>query len=329
MAELTATNVEWKKIVAQYAKPDVRQAIGQAASSLIPYVVLFYLALRSVEISLWLTVPLCILAAGFMTRTFIIFHDCGHGSYFKSQRANDWMGIVTGLITFTAYHNWKHAHAIHHATAGDLDRRGVGDVYTMTLEEYRKAPWYVKVGYAVMRNPVAMFLIGAPLMFLLVERIPPRKGRREIAAVWWTNLAVILIVTAMGLTFGWRAYLMVQLLTLYIGSIGGVWLFYVQHQFQGVYWRRHADWTYLDASLKGSSFYKLPRLLQWFSGNIGFHHIHHLSSKIPSYNLERAYRENALFHIKPLTLRESLQCLKWRVYDEANRRMVWWDAVRA
>jgi omega-6 fatty acid desaturase (delta-12 desaturase) len=131
----------------------------------------------------------------------------------------------------------------------------------------------------------------------------------------------------MGLTFGWRAYLIVQLLTLYIGSIGGVWLFYVQHQFQGVYWRRHADWTYLDASLQGSSFYKLPRLMQWFSGNIGFHHIHHLSAKIPSYNLERAYRENPLFHVKPLTLLSSLECLKWRVYDEANRRMVWWDAL--
>jgi omega-6 fatty acid desaturase (delta-12 desaturase) len=327
MAELTAPNLDWKRIVSRYAVPDLRQAIWTVATSLIPYIVLFYLALRSVEISLWLTVPLCILAAGFMTRTFIIFHDCGHGSFFKSQKANDWVGVITGLVTFTAYHNWKHAHAVHHATAGDLDRRGKGDVYTMTLEEYRKAPWYVKVGYAVMRNPVAMFLIGAPLMFLLVERIPPRKGRREIAGVWWTNLAVVLIVAAMGLTFGWRAYLIVQLLTLYIGSIGGVWLFYVQHQFQGVYWRRHADWTYLDASLQGSSFYKLPKLLQWFSGNIGFHHIHHLSAKIPSYNLERAYRENPLFHVKPLTLLSSLQCLKWRVYDEANRRMVWWDAV--
>jgi omega-6 fatty acid desaturase (delta-12 desaturase) len=327
MAELTAQNLDWKKIVSRYAVPDMRQAIWTVANSLIPYIVQFYLALRSVEISLWLTVPLCVLAAGFMTRTFIIFHDCGHGSFFKSQKANDWVGIITGLVTFTAYHNWKHAHAVHHATAGDLDRRGLGDVYTMTLEEYRKAPWYVKVGYAVMRNPVAMFLIGAPLMFLLVERIPPRNGKREIAGVWWTNLAVVLMVAAMGLTFGWRAYLIVQLLTLYIGSIGGVWLFYVQHQFQGVYWRRHADWTYLDASLKGSSFYKLPKLMQWFSGNIGFHHIHHLSAKIPSYNLERAYRENALFHIKPLTLLSSLECLKWRVYDEANRRMVWWDAL--
>jgi omega-6 fatty acid desaturase (delta-12 desaturase) len=328
MAEPTAGNSEWKKIVAQYARADLRRALWQTATSVIPYFILFYLALRSVEISLWLTVPLCVLAAGFMTRTFIIFHDCGHGSFFTSQKANDWLGIFTGLITFTSYYNWKHAHAIHHATAGDLDRRGVGDVYTMTLSEFRAAPWYGKVAYAVMRNPLAMFLIGAPLMFLLVERIPPRKGRREISGVWWTNLALVLIVTAMGLTFGWRAYLIVQLVTLYIGSIWGVWLFYVQHQFQGVYWRRHVDWNYLDASLKGSSFYKLPRLMQWFSGNIGFHHIHHLSSKIPSYNLERAYRENPLFDVKPLTLLSSLQCLKWRVYDEARQRMVWWDAVR-
>jgi omega-6 fatty acid desaturase (delta-12 desaturase) len=328
MAELTGRKVEWRKLVAPYARADRGQAIWQAANSLIPYFVLFYLALRSVEISLWLTVPLCILAAGFQVRSFIIFHDCGHGSYFQSQRGNDLMGILTGLITFTPYQRWKHAHAMHHATAGDLDRRGVGDVYTMTLEEYRRARWYVKAGYAVMRNPAAMFLIGAPLMFLLVERIPPAKGPRDIASVWWTNLALAVMVTLMGLGFGWRAYLTVQLVTMYLASIAGVWLFYVQHQFQGVYWERHARWDFFDASMRGSSFYKLPKVLQWFTGSIGFHHIHHLSSKIPSYHLERAYKENPAFHIKPLTVWSSLACLKWRVYDEVNKRMVWWDAVR-
>jgi len=318
----------WKKIVAAYAKPDLRGAVWATANSLLPYFTLFYLALRSVEISLWLTLPLCVLAAGFLVRGFIIFHDCGHGSFFKSQKANDWMGIFTGLLVFTPYQRWKHSHAVHHATAGDLDRRGVGDVYTMTVQEYLAAPWYVKVGYRVMRNPFAMFLIGAPLMFLLVERIPPATGKREIASVWWTNLALMGIVTAMGLTFGWRAYVIVQLLTMYIASIAGIWLFYVQHQFQGVYWERHPQWNYVKASLDGSSFYKLPRVLQWFSGNIGFHHIHHLGAKIPSYKLARAYRENALFHIQPLTVISSLQCLKWRVYDEANHRLAGWEVLR-
>lgn len=328
MAEFAAGNVDWKKVVAVYAKPDLRQALWQTANTLIPYLALFYLALRSVEISLWLTVPLCILAAGFQVRSFIIFHDCGHGSFFKSQKANDWLGMLTGLLTFTPYQRWKHSHAIHHATSGDLDRRGVGDVYTMTVDEYLAAPWYVRIGYRLMRNPFAMFLIGSPLMFLLVERIPPPKGRREIASVWWTNLALAAIVTAMGLSFGWRTYLIVQLLIMYIASVAGIWLFYVQHQFQGVYWERHAQWNYFKASLQGSSFYKLPAVLQWFSGNIGFHHIHHLGAKIPSYNLARAYRENPIFHIRPLTLLSSLQCLKWRVYDEANHRLAGWEVLR-
>jgi omega-6 fatty acid desaturase (delta-12 desaturase) len=328
MAELAASKAEWRKLVAPYARADRGRAIWATVNSLAPFFALFYLALRSVEVSLWLTVPLCILAAGFQVRSFIIFHDCGHGSFFQSQRANDWLGVVTGLITFTPYQRWKHAHAIHHATAGDLDRRGVGDVYTMTLEEYQRAPWWIKIGYAVMRNPVAMFLIGAPLIFLLVERVPPIRGPREIASVLWTDLALGVIVTAMVLGFGWQAYLIVQLITMYVASVVGVWLFYVQHQFQGVYWRRHPEWDFFQASMQGSSFYKLPKVLQWFTGNIGFHHIHHLSSKVPSYNLERAYKENPIFHIRPLTLLASLACLKWRVYDEANRRLVWWGALK-
>ncbi len=318
----------WQKIVAGYAQADTRKAVWQTINTIIPYLLLFYAAVRSVEVSLWLTVPLCILTAGFMVRTFIIFHDCGHGSFLKSQRGNDRLGIVTGILTFTPYHRWKHWHAIHHATAGDLDRRGGGDVYTMTVQEYLDAPWWKKVAYRVMRNPFAMFLIGAPLIFAVVERIPPAKGPREIASVWWTNLALAVIITTMVLLFGWRAYLTVQLLVLCIGATAGVWLFYVQHNFQGVYWERHSQWDYFKASLQGSSFYKLPAVLQWFSGNIGFHHIHHLGSKIPSYNLAKAYRENEIFQIKPLTIRTSLNCLKWRVYDEANRRLAGWEVLR-
>jgi omega-6 fatty acid desaturase (delta-12 desaturase) len=318
----------WQKIVAKYAKPDARKAVWQAVNSIVPYLVLFYLALRSLEISIWLTIPLCVLTGGFMVRTFIIFHDCGHGSFFKSQKANDWLGIVTGILTFTPYERWKHYHAIHHATAGDLDRRGGGDVYTMTVEEYLAAPWWLKVGYRVMRNPLAMFLVGPILMFVVVERIPTGKGRREIASVWRTNVALTLIIGGLILAFGWKAYLTVQLMVLFVGATAGVWLFYVQHNFKGVYWERHPDWDYFRASLQGSSFYKLPAVLRWFSGNIGFHHIHHLGAKIPSYNLERAYRENPIFHIRPMTLLSSLECLKWRVYDEANKRLAGWEVLK-
>ncbi len=318
----------WQQIVARYARPDLRRAIWQSVNSLVPYFILFYLSLRSTEVSFWLTLPLSILTAGFLMRTFIIFHDCGHGSFFKSRRANDWMGIVTGMLSFTPYYRWKHYHAIHHATAGDLDRRGAGDVYTMTVQEYLAAPWWKKVGYRVMRNPFAMFLIGPLMVFLVAERVPPLKGKRDIASVWWTNVALTVIVAAMILTFGWRAYLTVQLLVLFFGAGVGVWLFYVQHNYDGVYWKRREQWDYVQASLQGSSFYKLPAVLQWFSGNIGFHHIHHLGAKIPSYNLPKAYRENPLFHVKPVTLLSSLKSLKLRVYDEANGRLAGWEALK-
>jgi acyl-lipid omega-6 desaturase (Delta-12 desaturase) len=320
--------VAWQKIVAPYATPDLPRSIWQIVNTLIPFFALFYLSLRSVEFSFWLTIPLTILTAGFMVRAFIIFHDCGHGSFFKSQRANDVVGFVTGLLVFTPYYRWKHAHAIHHATSGDLDRRGVGDVYTMTVEEYLAAPWWKKTGYRIMRNPFAMLLVGPVIMFVIVERIPPGKGKREIASVWWTNLALALIITAMVLLFGWRAYVTVQLLVLFFGTSVGVWLFYVQHNYEGVYWERHAQWDYFKASMQGSSFYKLPALLQWFTGNIGFHHIHHLGSKIPNYNLPKAYKENPIFHVQPLTLRSSLKSLKWRLYDETNRRLAGWEVLK-
>ncbi len=321
-------SVAWRKLVAAYARPDLPRSIWQTVNSLVPYFVLFYLSMRSVEISIWLTLPLTLLTSGFLVRSFIIFHDCGHGSFFRSQRANDVLGVITGLLAFTPYQDWKHEHAIHHATSGDLDRRGTGDIYTMTAQEYLDSPWWKKTGYRIMRNPFAMFLIGPVLAFVIGERIPPARGRREIASVWWTNLALVVIVAAMGLTFGWKAYVITQLLVLFFGTGAGVWLFYVQHNFEGVYWARHGQWNYFKASMQGSSFYKLPAVLQWFSGNIGFHHIHHLGSRIPSYNLPKAYRENPIFHIKPLSLASSLQCLKWRVYDEAHGTLAGWDALK-
>lgn len=326
------TNLEgkssWQKVAAAYAHPDLPRSLWQTVNTLIPYFGLFYLSMRSVEISLWLTLPLSILTAGFMVRAFIIFHDCGHGSFFKSQRANNWLGIVTGILVFTPYYRWKHEHAIHHATSGNLDRRGTGDVYTMTVQEYLEAPWWKKFGYRVMRNPLALLLIGPLLLFVIAERIPPAKGKREIASVWWTNLALVVIIPVMGLVFGWRAYLTVQLPVLFFGTGAGVWMFYVQHNYEGVYWERHSQWDYFKASMQGSSFYKLPAVLQWFTGNIGFHHIHHLGAKIPNYSLPKAYRENPVFHIKPLTLLSSLKCLKWRVYDETNRRLARWEVLK-
>lgn len=320
--------LNWNAVVARYASADTRRSIWQMVNTLVPYVVLFYLSMRSMEISLWLTIPLTILTAGFMVRTFIIFHDCGHGSFFKSRAANKWVGRITGLLTFTPYYRWTHDHAIHHATAGDLDRRGTGDVYTMTVEEYLAASWWKKFGYRVMREPVFMFLFGSIIVFVFAQRVPPRGDKREQASVWWTNLSLAIMVTAACLLFGWQAYVTVQLLVMFFGATAGIWLFYVQHNFDPSYWDRHPQWQFVKAGLVGSSFYKLPKVLQWFTGNIGFHHIHHLSPKIPNYKLEECHNENPVFHVPPLTLGRSLQSLRYRLWDEKEKMLVGWNALK-
>jgi len=325
---MNTEKIQWRPVVAKYAQPDLWRSIWQIVNTLVPYVVLFYLAMRSLEISFWLTLPLCSLTAGFMVRTFIIFHDCGHGSFFKSKTANTWLGRITGLLTYTPYYRWRHDHAIHHATAGDLDRRGTGDVYTMTVKEYLAAPWWKKFGYRVMRQPIFMFFFGSLIVFVITQRIPTGKGKRENASVWWTNLALAGLITGMCLLFGWRAYVIVQLLVLFFGASAGIWLFYVQHNFEDVYWETHSQWDYLKASLQGSSFYKLPAVLNWFTGNIGYHHIHHLGAKIPNYNLPKAYKENPIFHVKPVTLLSSLKSLTLRLYDEKTRKLVGWGVLK-
>jgi len=320
---------QWQSIVAKYAKPNRWRSIWQLTNTLIPYFLLFYLAMRGLEISFWLTLPLSILTAGFMVRTFIIFHDCGHGSFFKSQMWNDIFGNITGILTFTPYQRWKHDHAVHHATASNLDRRGVGDVYTMTVEEYLATPWWKKFGYRVMRQPVFLFLFGSVVVFVGTQRIPPLKsGKREVASVWWTNLALVVLIGSMSLIFGWKAYLLVQFLVILFGASAGIWLFYVQHNFEGVYWERREHWDFFKASMQGSSFYKLPAVLNWFTGNIGYHHIHHLSARIPNYNLPKAFKENPIFHIKPLTILSSLKSLTLRLYDEKTRKLVGWSVLR-
>ncbi|MDK1081147.1 MAG: fatty acid desaturase [Anaerolineae bacterium] len=320
--------IQWQPIVAKYARPDHWRSIWQVVNSLIPYAALFYLSMRSMEISFWLTLPLSIMTAGFMVRAFIIFHDCGHGSFFKSYNANIWLGRITGFLVFTPFHRWKHDHAVHHASAGNLDKRGIGDVYTMTVQEYLGASRWKKFGYRVMRQPFFLFIIGPLIVFMATQRIPPEKGRREKTSVWWTNLSLAIWVTGMSYLFGWKAYLVVQLLVICFGASVGVWLFYVQHNFEPTYWERREKWGFLEAGLEGSSFYKLPAILQWFSGNIGFHHIHHLSPKIPNYKLPKCFKDNSLFQIKPITLLSSMKSLRLRLWDEEKRRMVGWEVLK-
>lgn len=322
--QIDLNKTTWQQAVKKYQGASVQHSLWQVFNTLIPYFILWYLMYRSLEISYWLTLALAIPAVGFYTRTFIIFHDCGHGSFFRSKKANTIIGYLTGVITFTPYHQWRHDHAIHHATAGDLDRRGTGDVLTLTVDEYLELPFWKRLGYRLYRNPFVLLLLGPPLMFTIGYRFShPTAGRRERASVYWTNLALLAIVVGLSWAIGIKAYLMVQLPIIIIASSVGVWLFYVQHNFEGAYWVRHDEWDYAKAGLRGSSYYKLPKILQWFTGNIGFHHIHHLSPRIPNYYLERCQKENLIFQqVKPLTFISSLKSMNLRLWDEQGRRLV-------
>jgi len=326
---MTAQKFKWQGIVSKYAYPETWRSLWQVFNSVIPFLVMWYLMYRSLAVGYWLTLILAIPTAGFMVRCFIIFHDCCHGSFFKNMKANDRLGLVLGVLVLTPFYQWRHSHAIHHATAGDLDRRGIGDVYTMTVAEYMAAPWYRKLGYRIMRSPLILFSVGSFLVFTITHRFWEKEaGKRERSSVIWTNLALLAVIGWIMLEIGWVAFLLVEVPVLLFACGAGVWLFYVQHNFDPTYWDRHQQWEFFSAGMDGSSFYKLPKVLQWFSGNIGFHHIHHLSPRIPNYKLETCYKENAEFQIPPLTLKHSMKSLFLRLWDEKEKMLVGWSALK-
>jgi len=320
----------WKQIVARYQKASVGRGIWQIINTLVPYAGLWFLMYLSVGVSWWLTVPLAILAGAFMVRIFIIFHDCGHGSFFKSQRANHVLGAITGFLTFTPYFHWRWEHAIHHSSSGDLDRRGTGDIWTLTVQEYLESSRWKRFAYRLARNPVVLFVVAPVFLFLVKHRFHVSDaGKKERHSVYWTNLALLAMATGLSFVFGLKAYLIIQAIILAVAGSTGVWLFYVQHQFEGVYWERGEEWDYTTAALQGSSFYKLPRILQWFSGNIGFHHIHHLSPRIPNYHLEKCHKAEPLFQtVKPVTLFASFKSFTFRLWDEQRRKLVGYGHLR-
>ena len=323
-------STQWKEIVARYQKPSLKRALWQVINTIIPYVGLWVLMYWSLKVSWWLTIPLAILAGGLLVRIFIIFHDCGHGSFFKSQRANHILGSITGVLTFTPYYHWRWEHAIHHSSSGDLDRRGMGDVWTLTVQEYLESSRWRRFSYRLARNPLILFIIAPIVLFLGINRVPkPKTPIRERYSVHLTTLAVGLMTIGLIWVFGLKAFLLIQLTILMVAGSAGVWLFYVQHQFEGVYWERSENWDYATAALQGSSFYKLPKILQWFSGTIGFHHIHHLSARIPNYNLEKCHKAEPLFQsVKPITLFSSLKSFTFRLWDEQQRRLVGYGHLR-
>lgn len=321
----------WTEATARYQTPDVRKSIWQIVNSFAPFLIAWYLAYRALALSYWAALALTVLGAGFMVRMFIIQHDCGHGSFFRSRQANDVVGSILGVFTLTPYLYWRRQHSIHHATAGNLDRRGVGDVYTMTVKEYLEGSKWKRLGYRLYRNPLVMFILGPIYVFILSQRLPlgmPRSHTRERNSVYWTDAAIAAIVALMGLAIGFKEFLLIQFPMTLVASMAGVWLFYVQHQFDGTYWAKNDQWDFAQAAFNGSSYYRLPRLLQWFSGNIGLHHIHHLSPKTPNYLLQKCYDENPILHKAPITLGSSLKCVFMNLWDEQQQKLVSFRALQ-
>lgn len=322
--EMEANAAAWKEIVRKYQKPSAWRASWQIVNTLVPIGALWCLIYLCLPVSWWLVVPLAVLMGAFLVRVFIIFHDCGHGSFFKSSAANDIAGFLAGILSFTPYYHWRWEHAIHHSAAGDLDRRGTGDVWTLTVQEYLESSRWKRFAYRLARNPFVLFVLAPMFLFVIKQRFPSSKANpRERYSVYAMNAALLCMVIGMSCIFGFLPYLLIQLIAVLVAGGAGVWLFYVQHQFEGVYWERREDWSFVAAALKGSSFYKLPRVLQWFSGNIGFHHIHHLSPRIPNYNLEKCHKADPLFQsVKPITFFPSFKSLAFRLWDEKGGRLV-------
>jgi acyl-lipid omega-6 desaturase (Delta-12 desaturase) len=315
---------KWREIVSEFQRPSLIRSTWQILNSVGIYLVIWYLMYLSLGVSYWLTIPLAIAAGGFLVRVFIIFHDCAHGSFFRSRKANDILGFITGVLTFTPYHQWRWEHTVHHAHAGDLDSRGMGDIWTMTVQEYLAASRWTKFRYRLARNPVVLFVLAPTFLFLVLQRFPLAKASKKIRrSLHYTNLCVFALIAVLIWVFGLQAYLGIQFIVVLVGATSGIWLFYVQHQFEGVSWERGENWDFTEAALKGSSFYRLPRILQWFSGNIGFHHIHHLSPRIPNYNLESCHKADPLFQsVQSISLLSSLKSLAFRLWDEESRKLV-------
>jgi acyl-lipid omega-6 desaturase (Delta-12 desaturase) len=321
----------WREAVARHERAALRHGLLDLSTSVAPYLALSAAMYLSLEVSVLLVFALALPAAGFLLRTFVVFHDCAHGSFLPSRRWNLWIGRLTGLLVFQPFANWRHNHAVHHGTAGDLDRRGTGDVPTLTVDEYLARPWNSRLGYRLFRNPLVMFGIGPIWSLMIGPRIWSRKMRpRQRRSVIVTNLALAALLVALGWLVGLEAWLLVQIPIAVLAGTLGVFMFYVQHQFEDAYWESSDRWSYADAALRGSSYLKLPKILQFFSGNIGLHHVHHLSAKIPNYNLQRAHDEHPIFQEVPvLGVGDGLRAIRLKVIDRESGRLLTWREVRA
>ena len=325
------TRPYWQAALAPYARPHLGRSSLDLATSVLPYLALSYAMYLALGVSYLVVLVIAVPAAGFLLRTYILFHDCAHGSFLPSKRANAWLGVALGLVVWSPFHSWRHSHAVHHATSGDLDRRGVGDVATLTVAEYRALPWRTRLGYRLFRNPLVMFGVGPLWAMVIQPRFVPRAARPRIRrSIIATNVVLAAMISLLCWLIGWEDFLLVWAPTAWLAGSAGVFLFFVQHQFEDAYWESTENWSYAEAALQGSSYLKLPRVLQFFTGNIGVHHVHHLSARIPNYNLQRAHDANPIFHDVPtLSLWDGLRTVRLKLWDEDSRRLVTWRQARA
>ena len=320
-------DVEFLRMVAPYRQPHAAKSIWQLSSTLVAFVACWLLMLWSLQYPYYVTLLLSLPAALLIVRLFIIQHDCGHRSFFRSKSVNDTVGFLLGMITWTPYHCWRTQHAVHHASSGDLDRRGRGgEIFTMTVDEYKNASGWKRFGYRLYRNPLVLLIIAPFWYFVIEQRLTlgvPRTWKKERASVHYTNLGLLLVSAAVMSLVGWRAFLIIHPPIVILGGSIGVWMFYVQHQYEDTYWRHREDWSYVDAALHGSSYYRLPKIFQWFTANIGLHHVHHLDSRIPNYLLQQCHDQNPGLHcVRTISAWESLSCLSYKLWDEDQRQMV-------
>ncbi len=317
---------KWRAILGPYGGADLRRSLTQILTSVVPLFIFWYAAYRALSVGYWLTLILAVPTAGFVMRLFLIQHDCGHGSFFKSQKVADFVGFWLGVATLTPYRYWRKTHAYHHAHSGDLGFRGLGDVDTITVSEYHEKTFLGRLRYRLYRHPFVLLGLGGFFVFALKHRFPwdiPRRWKREWASVWKTNAALAAILVLAGLTIGLKAAMLVHLPVLIVTGTVGVWLFYVQHQFEDTYWKEHTDWSYFEAGLEGSSYLVLPKPLQWVTASIGIHHIHHLSARIPNYRLQQCLDENPqLQHVTRITIWDGLKTLRLALWDEDSRRLI-------
>ncbi len=309
---------------AAYAQPRLSRGLLDIATSAAPYLALCVTMYLMLRVSPLIVVALVIPTSGFLVRVFVVFHDCAHGSLLPSRRANTWVGTVLGLLVFAPYRRWRHDHAGHHATSGDLDRRGVGDVQTLTVAEYQARSSRGRLAYRLFRHPLVMFGLGPVLAMVIGPRLVARGTRPRLRnSVLGTNAALVVMVGGLCWLIGWEDFLIVWAPAALLAGSVGIWLFYVQHQFEDAYWQRHGEWSYADAALRGSSYLKLPKLLQFFTGNIGLHHVHHLNPRIPNYHLQRAHDANAIFASVPkISIRDGLRAVRFKLWDEETGQLL-------